>query len=251
MMTFGQMCQAVYDYWRPNCKGIQKYLISDGRKHPAAIICPGGGYSMCCSFVEGMPFAKELNKRGYHAIVVYYRCKSKARFPAPMEDLAWAVREVIDHAEEWNLNMENYSLWGSSAGGHLAASFSVHYAEYGLPKPGALILSYPVITMGKLTHPGSRENLLGKNPTQAQMDSASVELQVTENYPPTFLWYGDEDNLVPTENCRMLYAALQGKDVPCRLKHYPNTGHGVGLGRGKPCEGWFAEAVTLWEEKRK
>ncbi len=244
-----QKIQAARDFWRQNRREIRKYLIQDGKKHPVAIICPGGGYSMCCSFVEGMPFARELNKRGYHAIVVYYRCRQKARFPAPMDDLAWAVGEAFSHAEEWNLDMEHYSVWGSSAGGHLAASFgteSMGYAHYGLPKPGALILTYPVVTMTDLTHRGSRENLLGKNPTEAQMDAASVELQVTENYPPAFLWYGEEDDLVPPENSQMLYAALQDKKIPCKLNHYPNTGHGVGLGKGLPCEGWFDEAIAFW-----
>ena len=54
------------------------------------------------------------------------------------------------HSDEWNLDMENYSLWGSSAGGHLVASFgtdSMGYKKYNLPKPGAIILSYPVISM--------------------------------------------------------------------------------------------------------
>ncbi len=249
-MKFAEVCQAAFDFWRPNRRAIRKYLIQDGKTHPVAILCPGGGYSMCCSFVEGLPLAKALNKRGYHAVVVYYRCKKKARFPAPMDDLAWAIKEVLGHAGEWNLDIENYSLWGSSAGGHLAASLGVHYAQYGLPKPGALILSYPVVTMGELAHPGSRENLLGKNPTQTQMDVASIELQVTESYPPTFLWYGEEDNLVPPENSRMLHAALQGKDVPCKLNHYPSTGHGVGLGEGLPCEGWFDEAIHFWEYHR-
>ncbi len=252
-MTFLEMWEAVWDYWRPNRRDIRKYLIRDGKKHPVAIICPGGGYAMCCSFAEGLPFARELNRRGYHAIVVCYRCKKKARFPAPMDDLAWAVREALDHAKEWNLDMENYSLWGSSAGGHLAASFGTEgmgYAHYSLPKPGAMLLSYPVITMRTVTHAGSRNHLLGKEPTQEEIRSTSVEQQVTEHYPPTFLWYGEEDIMVSPDNSHALYTALQDKNISCELHHYPNTGHGVGLGKGLPCEGWFDRAVAFWERMR-
>lgn len=122
-LTFPQMLEAAWDFWRPNRRGLKKYLLRDGKTHPFAVICPGGGYSMVCNFLEGEPYAKKLNAMGYHAIVVYYRVKQKARFPAPQEDLAWAIREILDHAETWNLDTENYSVWGSSAGGHLAASF--------------------------------------------------------------------------------------------------------------------------------
>ena len=141
-----------FDTFRKNEYELRPYLIKDGKTHPVAIICPGGGYRRVCSFVEGHPFAKKLNALGYHAIVVYYRVNVLARYPAPQEDLARAVREVHAKAGQWNLDMRGYSVWGSSAGGHLAASFgtkNMGYARYGLPKPGALILVYPVVTMGE------------------------------------------------------------------------------------------------------
>lgn len=122
-MKMWEMLQAAYDFWRPNKYGIKPYLCKDGRKHPVAIICPGGAYSMVCSFVEGMPIAKALNKCGYHAVVAYYRTKKKARFPNPHEDLKRAITDTFSHAEDWNLETDGWSLWGSSAGGHLAASF--------------------------------------------------------------------------------------------------------------------------------
>lgn len=254
MMDLNQMGQVVYDYWRPNHRGLKKYILNDGKKHPVAIICPGGGYSMVCSYVEGVPFARELNRMGYSAVVVYYRCKKKARFPAPMDDLAWAVREVLDHAERWNLDVSAYSVWGSSAGGHLAASFgteSLGYTRYGLPKPGAIVLSYPVITMTIITHGGSRKNLLGDHPTEEEIGITSIEQQVTKEYPPTFVWYGDEDAMVPTENSQMLSDALARNGIIHQLHHYPKTGHGVGLGKGLPCEGWFQKAIDFWEQNRR
>lgn len=77
---------------------------------------------MVCSFVEGMPIAKALNKCGYHAVVAYYRTKKKARFPNHHEDLKRAITDAFSHAEDWNLETDGWSLWGSSAGGHLAAA---------------------------------------------------------------------------------------------------------------------------------
>ena len=53
---------------------LEKYILKDGKRHPVAIICPGGGYRRVCSFVEGLPFARKLNAMGYSAVVVHYRC---------------------------------------------------------------------------------------------------------------------------------------------------------------------------------
>lgn len=60
---------------------------------------------------------------GYSAFVVYYRVKRKAKFPAPQDALARAIKDVLVRAEKLNLDTKSYSVWGSSAGGHLAAIF--------------------------------------------------------------------------------------------------------------------------------
>lgn len=241
------------DTARKNAYQLKPYLLKDGKKHPVAVICPGGGYRRVCSFVEGYPFAKKLNRMGYHAVVVYYRVKDLARYPAPQDDLARAVKELHDKAEVWNLDMTGYSVWGSSAGGHLAASFGTEnmgYSRYGLPKPGALVLVYPVVTMGEKTHEGSRDYLLGEIPDSETATFASVEKQVTNAYPPTFLWWGSADSCVNPDNSRMLQSALEENSIPCQCMEYPGVEHGVGVGKGLPCEGWLEKAVAFWEMHR-
>lgn len=232
---------------------LEKYILNDGKKHPVAILCPGGGYHRVCSFIEGLPYARKLNAMGYSAIVVHYRCGSKHPYPIPQEDLARAIRYVISQKDRWNLDMDGYSLWGSSAGGHLAASFgtdAMGYKNYHLPKPGALILVYPVVTMGEKAHIGSRNYLLGSDQSPTRIQFASVEQQITSDYPPTFLWCGLEDHTVDPENSRMLAAALTEQNVPHRFLPIAGVDHGVGIGEGLPCEGWFEEAVAFWESCR-
>ena len=252
-MTIDCALQAVRDYWRPNHYSLKEYVVRDGKKHPFAIICPGGGYSMVCSFVEGLPYAKRLNAQGYSAFVLYYRCRKKARYPAPMDDLVRALRDILSRADALDLETEGYSVWGSSAGGHLAASFGTEamgYVNYHLQKPGALVLCYPVVTMGEKTHLGSRYNLLGETPDGDMIALTSVERQITPAYPPTFVWCGDADRTVDPENSRMLAAELEKNSIPHRLVEYPGVDHGVGLGKGLACESWFEEAVTFWESQR-
>ena len=233
---------------------LEKYIMKDGKTHPVAIICPGGGYHWVCSFVEGLPYAKKLNRMGYSAFVVHYRCGKKYPYPIPQEDLAKAIEYVIRKKDRWKLDVEGYSLWGSSAGGHLAASFGTNgmgYSKYNLPKPGAIILSYPVVTMGEFAHAGSRRYLLGNEISSRQIETASIEMQVTADYPPTFLWCGMDDSTVEPENSRLLADALVKYNIYHQFLPVDGVDHGVGIGEGLPCEGWFEKAVHFWESCRK
>lgn len=243
----------LYNTYRPNRYKIVPYLIRDGKTHPVAFVCPGGAYHRVCDFVEGYPYAKKLNAMGYHAIVVFYRVREKALFPNPQDDLGRAIGEAMLMVEKWKLDLEGYSIWGSSAGGHLVASFgtdSMGYPNYNLPKPAALILTYPVVTMGKKTHFQSRDHHMGVTPTAEAIRARSVEQQITPNYPPTFLWWGDEDDVVHPDNSRMLRDALEKNGIPCEWHEYPGISHGVGIAQGLICEDWFKKAVAFWETHR-
>ena len=201
---------------------VDEYPLLDGARHPFAVICPGGGYEKISDPLEGEDFARQLNGLGCAAFVVHYSVGQAARFPAPLDDLAAAVRGILDRAEELNLRPEGYSVWGASAGGHLAACFGAErlgWKKYGLPRPGALVLCYPVVTM---------------------------ERQVTADYPPVFLWWGEADAAVDPANSRMLLAALETAGVRCEHASYPGVGHGVGLGEGLACAGWPRRAVDFW-----
>lgn len=228
-----------------------RFVINDGKKHKCAIICPGGGYSLVCSFIEGTPIAHKLNDMGISAVIVYYRVKCKAKYPNPQDDLAQAIRDVHDRAEELNLDMENYSVWGSSAGGHLVASMgtdNMGYMKYNLPKPGCLVLSYPVISMDKsITHMGTHDNLLGKDCGVEQEEFASVHLHVTADYPPTYIWCGDADSTVPPVNTKLMADALKTASVPAMCEIFTGVDHGVGPATGTSAAEWIDHAVDFWK----
>ena len=129
----------------------------------------------------------------------------------------------------------------ASAGGHLAATLLTHF-DAGKPdaadpiervssRPDLGILCYPVITMsGPQTHPGARDNLLGKNPSPELVKELSAELHVTPDTPPYFIWHTWEDKSVPAENVLMFAEALRQAKVPFELHVYERGGHGLGLG---------------------
>lgn len=229
---------------------LKAFPVPGTEKKPFAVVCPGGGYACVVSIKEGDFYAQALNKQGYPAFVLRYRTRRKGRFPAPLDDLAQAIRDIRANSEQWNIDTEHYSVWGCSAGGHLAACFGTQlmgYAQYKLPKPDTIILSYPVITMGKDTHLGSRNNLIGKHPTNAQIAMTSVEQHITSEYPPTFLWNSCTDAVVAPANSQLIANALKQSGVKY-LHHEFQTGeHGCGLAIGTECEPWFMEAVNFWK----
>lgn len=234
-------------------KLVTDYVIQDGRKHPFAVLVPGGGYSMVCSFIEGVPIARKLNAKGISAFILYYRVRKKAAFPNPMDDLARGIREIFEKSDEYKVDIFNYSVWGASAGGHLAGSFGTYnmgYLKYDLPKPGALVLAYPVITLDpKYTHMGTRNNLIGKNGSKEMEEMASIHKHVFPQYPDTYIWCGDADELVDPINTKMMKEALDASGVRNRCDIFPGVAHGVGPGTGTSAEGWIDEAVDFWLNK--
>ncbi len=229
-----------------------RFVLKDGKRHPFALVIPGGAYSMVCSFIEGVPIARELNRMGVSVFILYYHVGNEARFPAPQDDAARAVREILENADKYMVETENYSVWGASAGGHLAASFgteSMGWKKYGLPRPGAVVLTYPVISMDPaVTHMETCVNLLGEDPSAEQIEAASIDLNVTKEYPPTFIWAGDTDSLVPAENTRRMARALESAGVRHECAIFRGVDHGVGPGTGTVAEGWIRRAVKFTQK---
>jgi acetyl esterase/lipase len=153
-------------------------------------------------------------------------------------DAKQAMRIVRARATEWNINPNKIGIMGFSAGGHLASTYSTQFEED--TKPDFSILIYPVISMDKsITHMGSRNNLIGNNPTSAMIKLYSNELQVRSNTPPTFLIHATDDDVVPVENSLLYYQALKINKVPTEMHIYPAGGHGFGLANGnKSLESW-------------
>ena len=185
----------------------------------AIVICPGGGYGGLAKH-EGEGYALWLNEQGIAGLVVKYRLGSHGyRHPVMLGDAARAVRLARAKAAEWKLDPRRVGIMGSSAGGHLASTLLTHFdagqAEATDPidrqssRPDLGILCYPVISMGPLTHQGSKKNLLGDTPSPALVDLLSNERQVTPQTPPCFLWHTWEDTAVKVENSLEFAAALR------------------------------------------
>ena len=235
---------------------------------PLVIICPGGGYEFL-SNREAEQFALQWNSRGVHAAVLWYSVAPE-RFPVALMQLATAVALAHEKSAEWGVNPEQIFLEGSSAGGHLVASYGVFWRKPYLRealgidegseaclRTAGLILNYPVINSGKYAHEGSFQNLMGEVANDEQRrEELSIEKQVNADMPPVFLWHGGEDTSVPPENSLLLAMACREVGVPVELHLYMKGGHGLGLaneltqavdgyGIEPSCESWM-ELAYIW-----
>lgn len=205
---------------------IRVFLPGGKNTGRAIVMCPGGGYTMLAYGHEGYDFAPYFTQQGIALIVVKYRMPH-GNHKVPMADLCEAMRVVKAHAGEWDIDPDNIGVMGFSAGGHLASTLATHYPKE--LKPAFQILFYPVITMDEaFTHPGSRENLIGKAPEQRLIDYYSNEQQVNAETPRAFIALSDDDDVVPVENSLRYYNALHQHGVPVSLHIYPTGGHGWG-----------------------
>jgi dipeptidyl aminopeptidase/acylaminoacyl peptidase len=106
------------------------------------------------------------------------------------------------------------------------------------------VLVYPVITMGPLTHDGSKRNLLGTNAPPARIRWFSCEQQVKPTTPPVFLAHAVDDRAVTIENSRLFAAALKAKGVPHRLLELPDGDHGLNGYKGASWDAWQRESLA-------
>jgi len=229
----------------------------------AMVICPGGGYAGLAPH-EGNDYALWLNQHGVTGFVLKYRLGSHGyRHPAMLQDAARAVRWVRAHAQEFNVDRHRIGIMGSSAGGHLAATLLTHFAagdtnaadavERESSRPDLGVLCYAVISLGEFTHQGSRDNLLGPNPSPELVQLLSNELQVTTNTPPCFLWTTFEDTAVPMENTMLFAEALRKHQVPFALHVYEKGAHGMGLKDSAPFahpHPWAADCLFWLREQK-
>ena len=229
---------------------LTPFLQKDGATHTAVLVVPGGGYSGVAMGHEGDSIAKAFNKIGVSAFVLKYRLPSDSimidKTIGPLQDAQSALLIIRKNAKGWNINPEKVGVIGFSAGGHLASTLGTHFNKPVIKdsdnirlRPDFMALIYPVITFGPFAHTGSRENLLGANPSQRLIDLYSNEKQVTAATPPTFLVHAEEDNVVPVQNTLMFYDALLQNKVKAEMHIYAGGGHGYGLYNSTTRDYWF------------
>ena len=190
----------------------------------AAVVCPGGGYSILAMDLEGTEICEWFNSIGVTGVLLKYRVPTRPgddKHVLPLQDAQRALSLVRFHAKDWNLDPKRIGVLGFSAGAHLTASLSTTFdrrayepvddADRVSCRPDFSMPIYPAYLALK-----------------DQDNKIAPDLNVTTNTPPTFLIQAEDDG-VRVENSLVYYLALKNAKVPVEMHLYPNGGHGYGL----------------------
>jgi acetyl esterase/lipase len=193
---------------------------------------------------------------GFAMASIDYRLSREATFPAQLDDVKSALRWLRDNAKQHGIDGRRIGLWGSSAGGHLAAlaGLGADDARAPLPAVRAVVVGYAPIDFLQMDAqrdrgltavddpsafsppPGaftadadSYESLLIGAPIEERPDlarAASPLTYVREGAPPFLIVHGLSDSAVPSQQSVQLYEALarRGNDVTLQLVE--GLGHG-------------------------
>ena len=214
------------------------------------LIIPGGGYASEGGDRGGREVAQHFASLGIICFVLRYRLPGegwKNRELVPLQDAQRAMRLI--RAGEYGVS--RLGVIGFSAGGHLSASLAI---RHGMPvytkvspadqldaRPVIAAHMYPVITMGEGAHPGSREKLLGDNPSADAVAMYSLDKHVGADTTPSFICLATDDDVVPpAPNGIAMFGALQAAKIASELQVFEAGGHGFSLHwtAGKPCAAW-------------
>lgn len=195
----------------------------------AVVLYPGGGYAALANPREGYQVAEWLAEHGITGVVVNYR------FPwghdsIPFDDGREAIRMVRRNAEAWGVNPSKVGVFGSSAGGHLAAVVSTEWPD-SLSRPDFTVMLYPVVTADTtLTNTITMRNLMRERAKLPEsIEKYSAERHVTAQTPPALILLSDDDKTVDPLNSVLYYEALKKAGVPAAMYIFPRGDHGWGF----------------------
>jgi len=241
----------------------------------AVVVFPGGGYQILAIDLEGTEVCDWLTSKGITCVLLKYRVPGEEYYPksapypksgpypeSPMalEDAQRTVGLVRFRAAEWHIDPHKIGVLGFSAGGHLSAAISTHFAKRLYPavdaadkescRPDFAVPIYP----GHLSlsaaewdaDQGARKFVVRHSATADKHLGLNPDISVTRETPPTFLLQAEDDHVDNVNDSLAYYIALKKAGVPVEMHLYAQGGHAFGLRRTKfPITGW-PQLVETW-----
>ncbi len=157
----------------------------------------------------------------------------KNKWPAPMDDINAACSFIFTKGDEYHFNPENTAMLGASSGGQLALLQAYKFNTdnrikvvadlFGPTDLKDLFINPPIAD-----YPYLLSIFLSGNPgtNAANYTNASPLSFVTPQVPPTIIFHGTADPLVPMRQSDSLYKRLTDAGVAVEYKTYTGEGHG-------------------------
>lgn len=221
---------------------------------PVVIWIHGGGWTGGDKALNPSSFQLRYAQNGYAVASINYRLSSQAIFPAQIHDCKAAIRWLRANAAQYNLDTTKFAVWGSSAGGHLAALLgtsndvvemegSVGGNEQHSSRVQAVVDWYgPTDFLQMDTQTASQGCGTGNHNAASSAESMLVGCQIqtcpttvqranpmtyfSADDPPFFIQHGTADCTVPTGQSQILQSLLQGGGHDTAFIPLSGAGHG-------------------------
>lgn len=211
---------------------------------PCVLVCPGGGYSILAYNHEGVEIAEELNRNGFSAFVLKYRCPAQAN--SARKDAQRALSLIRSRAAEWKIDPRRLGMMGFSAGANLTCWVSTTHKERAYAPIDAVDtfscrpdFSLPIYPWDLVKHWKKGETV----PLTLKDD-----LPVDGTTPPAFIVQTEDDGC-QIETSLAYYAALKRAGVKAEMHLYARGGHGYGIRKhGTDVDGW-EKLAAVWLKK--
>lgn len=217
------------------------YLPAGEGPFPGAVVVHGGAW-IVGSKTRMRRMANRLAERGYVAVAIDYRLAPKHKFPAQLDDCRTALDWMRGNAEALRLDPKRVAGVGYSAGAHLVSLLALSAAETRESETAtdeeraeARRWSLQAVVAGgtpadfQQMKPDAKYLAFWLGGTRAELAEvyrrASPIAFATPHAPPTFLFHGEKDLLVPVISSQLLKTALDDAGAECELLVVPKKGH--------------------------
>lgn len=212
---------------------------------PAIVHIHGGGFQ---NGRKDACFALRYAAEGFIGVSINYRLSRVAPFPAAVHDCKAAIRWLRANAQKYHIDPDHIGVWGTSAGGNLAAILGTSGGDQYLEGYGGnreyssqvqavvdhhgptdfLKLSRSQYRKqdGVLNSPESRYLVGMFTLVPDQVRRANPVTYVDKNDPPTLIFHGEEDYFVVINQSEILYEALKKAGATTTFVCVVNAGHG-------------------------
>ncbi|KTF31648.1 alpha/beta hydrolase [Xanthomonas vesicatoria] len=225
----------------------------------AVLVFPGGGYQVLAMDLEGTDICDWLTARGITCVLLKYRVSNSGptwrndrryypKVQTALQDAQRALGLVRAQADQLAVDPHKIGVLGFSAGGHLVAAVSTHFATRTYPpvdasdaqscRPDFAIAVYPGHLWAHEDEDGAT-----RDPTQL---SLRPDITVTAQTPPTFLLQAQDDHVDGVSQSLAYYVALQHAGVPTEMHLYAEGGHAFGLRAGTLPIAQWPHLVETW-----
>lgn len=199
------------DIYSPSKKGLK----------PAVIVVHGGGWKARSGDMTRI--CENLAQAGFVAFNITYRLAPQHLFPKPVEDVKDSVAWVKSHAVKYEVDLNQLSGWGYSAGAHLILMAGLK-PELGLK---AIVAGGTPADLTAWPDSDMVKGLLGvryKDNPNLWRQASPVNL-VEAKSPRVFLYHGVADTLVEVEQMYKMESALKNFGVEVETMKINYLGH--------------------------